>query len=86
MAHVEDLLILLMITAGTLSFVVGWGWLAVRGFRENLLWGLVTTVFPVLAAPCFALNHWKLARLPMVLLYGGMLSASIGGRLMPPFC
>lgn len=58
--------------AGLLVALAGWVGLAVNGFRTSTPWGILLVLFPTFAAPCFALYHWKAARLPMVLHYGGI--------------
>ena len=58
--------------AALVLFLGGWVWLSVNGFRESALWGIVLGVFPTFGAPCFALYHWRAARLPMAMHYGGI--------------
>ncbi len=66
---------------GLLAALVGWIWLAVVAFRAGVGWGLATTVFPMFAAPCLALDHWKETRLPLLLHYAGILMILIAGLM-----
>lgn len=63
---------------GVLLAFAGWIALMVAGFRTLPLWGLLNALLPVFSAPCFALSHWREARLPMALFFGGLLLAILG--------
>ncbi len=73
----------IMALIGAPLIPVGWVWLAVLGFRENPLWGLMLTMFPTFAAPCFALDRWKESRIPVLLHYGGVFLCVVGMSLIP---
>jgi hypothetical protein len=78
MMNEEGCFFVLLGCVGLLFAVVGWVGLAVNGFRTSTPWGILMGLFPSFAAPCFALYHWRAARLPMALHYGGI-GVMLGG-------
>ena len=62
-----------VLLVGTMLSLVGWGWLVVVGFRVGVLWGLSALICPTFAAPCFALDRWKMTRIPLAIHLTGML-------------
>jgi len=69
---------------GAMTFLIGWVWLAVRACQVRPLWGVLVALFPLFAPPCFAMDHWGEAKLPMLLLYAGVITAMSGARLIGP--
>jgi hypothetical protein len=73
-----------ILAAGVLLHLAAWIWLAVRGFRASVPWGILLTLVPSFASPCFALYHWKAARVPMAIYYASFGVIWLGGWVMGP--
>lgn len=69
-----------LIVIGVLLLLVGWFWLLLRAFASGLLWGWA--VLSVVLLPVYAIRHWQLARLAIVLMgLGGLLFVGGGVSL-----
>ena len=67
--------------SGILMAMAGGVLLTLRSFEVSPWWGTALAAAPFVAAPCFALRHWKESRLPMALHYAGVLLVLLGRAL-----
>ncbi len=68
--------------SGLVLVLVGWARLTREGYKVSLRWGALLCIFPAIAAPLFARDHWDASKTPMALFYGGMLLGLAGFELL----
>jgi uncharacterized membrane protein len=74
---------ILLLIVGMGCAIVGGIWLLVEAFRESLLWGLGSLLFPIISL-IFVILHWSVCWRPFALNVVGVLLLLAGMALMTP--
>jgi hypothetical protein len=65
---------------GTIIALIGWVWLLIIAFSENIGWGIGSLLCGIVAL-IFAITRWPETKTPALLYIAGILISAIGGAI-----
>lgn len=79
-----QILVLILFSIGVLLFAIGYLWLLVVMFQKSIWWGISQIVLGGLPGVVFLFKEWRLARVPFMIWFFGLLSMGGAGLMGLP--
>lgn len=79
-----QILVLILFSIGVLLFTIGYLWLLVVMFQKSIWWGISQIILGGLPGVVFLFKEWRLARVPFMIWFFGLLSMGGAGLMGLP--